>query len=58
MPAVPFKPDDAGPENKNLTSADIWCLIDYVRSLRNGIELVDENVGVEQRFHHSPRIFS
>lgn len=33
MPAVPLKPDDAGPEVKALTTADIWSLVDYVRSL-------------------------
>jgi mono/diheme cytochrome c family protein len=33
MPAVPLKPDDAGPEVKGLTNSDIWNLIDYVRSL-------------------------
>lgn len=33
MPAVPLKPDDAGPEIKGLTTADIWSLVDYIRSL-------------------------
>jgi hypothetical protein len=33
MPAVPLKAEDAGPEIKGLTSADIWSLVDYVRSL-------------------------
>jgi mono/diheme cytochrome c family protein len=33
MPAVPLKPDDAGPEVKALTNADVWSIIDYVRSL-------------------------
>lgn len=33
MPGATMKPDDAGPEVKGLTNNDIWCLIDYVRSL-------------------------
>jgi mono/diheme cytochrome c family protein len=33
MPAASMKADDAGPEIKGLTTADLWSLVDYVRSL-------------------------
>jgi len=33
MPGALMKPEGSGPEMKGLTEADLWCLIDYVRSL-------------------------
>jgi mono/diheme cytochrome c family protein len=33
MPGATMKADDAGPEVKGLNNNDIWCLIEYVRSL-------------------------
>jgi mono/diheme cytochrome c family protein len=33
MPAAPMKPAGAGPEDKRLTTDDVWHLVDYVRSL-------------------------
>lgn len=33
MPAALVKPPDAPPEAKGLTPEDIWCLVDFVRSL-------------------------
>lgn len=33
MPEAKLKPDDAGPEVVMLNNADLWSLIDYVRSL-------------------------
>ncbi len=33
MPAASMKQADAPPEAKGLTADDVWCLIDYVRSL-------------------------
>lgn len=33
MPGATMKADDAGPEIKGLNTNDIWCLIEYVKSL-------------------------
>lgn len=33
MPGAPVKPDDAPPEVQGLTNEDIWCIVEYVRSL-------------------------
>jgi hypothetical protein len=33
MPAALYKPDDADPASKGLTSGDIWNIVDYVMSL-------------------------
>jgi mono/diheme cytochrome c family protein len=35
MPAAPMKADDAPPEQKGLTSQDVWDLVNYVRSMPN-----------------------
>lgn len=35
MPGASMKADDAGPEVKGLTNEDLWCIVDYVRSLPN-----------------------
>ena len=36
MPAVPLRPADAKPDDQRLTSDDVWHLVAYVLSLRDG----------------------
>ncbi|MCA9189222.1 MAG: cytochrome c [Pirellulaceae bacterium] len=33
MPAATMKPDDAPEQQQGLTAADVWCIVDYIRSL-------------------------
>ena len=55
--------DIAGSANHHLHPRDdtdgfLRVALKFSASLGDGIEVVDENVSVEQRFHHSPRTFS
>ena len=36
MPAIPLRPDDAKPDDQRLTADDVWHLVAYVLSLRDG----------------------
>jgi mono/diheme cytochrome c family protein len=36
MPAIPLRPDDAKPDDQRLTADDVWYLVAYVLSLRDG----------------------